>query len=147
MEHYMQTFLQKFRHLKIQLEDITAATNNFKDNPIGVGGFGNVYKGEVSHPDGRSVVAIKRPDSTRGQGAPEFLKELKTLSEYKHENVISLLGFCCEESEMILVYEHASRGSLDHHLNSPYLTWSQRIKICFDAAKGLNYGNREFECN
>ncbi|KAF5774424.1 putative protein kinase RLK-Pelle-CrRLK1L-1 family [Helianthus annuus] len=139
MEHYMQTFLQKFRHLKIQLEDITSATNNFNDNPIGVGGFGNVYKGEVSHPDGRSVVAIKRLDSTRGQGAPEFLKELTMLSEYKHENVISLLGFCCEKSEMILVYEHASRGSLDRYLNSPYLTWSQRIKICLDAAKGLHY--------
>ncbi|KAJ0859260.1 putative protein kinase RLK-Pelle-CrRLK1L-1 family [Helianthus annuus] len=135
MEHYMETLL----HLKIQLEDITSATNNFNDSPIGVGGFGNVYKGEVSHPDGRSVVAIKRLDSTRGQGAPEFLKELTMLSEYKHENVISLLGFCCEKSEMILVYEHASRGSLDRYLNSPYLTWSQRIKICIDAAKGLNY--------
>ncbi|KAM0070251.1 putative protein kinase RLK-Pelle-CrRLK1L-1 family [Helianthus debilis subsp. tardiflorus] len=61
------------------------------------------------------------------------------LSNYKHENVISLLGFCCEGDEMILVYELASRGSLDHHLDSPHLTWRQRLKICLDAAKGLRY--------
>ncbi|KAM0005640.1 putative protein kinase RLK-Pelle-CrRLK1L-1 family [Helianthus debilis subsp. tardiflorus] len=135
--------MEKFQHLEIQLEDIKEATNDFNDekNRIGRGGFGNVYKGELSHSEGRSTVAIKRLnlDPRNLQGTPEFLKEITTLSRYKHENLISLLGFCCKGSEMILVYEHASRGSLDRHLNSPLLTWSQRIKICLDAAKGLRY--------
>ncbi|MFS7928298.1 putative protein kinase RLK-Pelle-CR4L family [Helianthus anomalus] len=61
------------------------------------------------------------------------------LSRYKHENLISLLGFFYERPEMILVYEHASCGSLDRYLNSPRLTWTQRLKICLDAAKGLSY--------
>ncbi|MFS7941699.1 putative protein kinase RLK-Pelle-CR4L family [Helianthus anomalus] len=34
---------------------------------------------------------------------------------------------------------HASLRSLDHHLNSPHHTWTQRLKICLDATKGLNY--------
>ncbi|KAJ0859256.1 putative protein kinase RLK-Pelle-CrRLK1L-1 family [Helianthus annuus] len=139
----MDAVLQKFQHLKIQLEDIKEATNDFNDkkNRIGRGGFGNVYKGELSHYMGRSMVAIKRLnlDSRNLQGTPEFLKEIMTLTRYKHENLISLLGFCCEGGEMILVYEHASRGSLDRYLNSPLLTWSERIKICLDAAKGLRY--------
>ncbi|KAF5774394.1 putative protein kinase RLK-Pelle-LRR-VIII-1 family [Helianthus annuus] len=140
MEAHMQKFLEKFQHLKIQLEEITTATNNFNDdNCIGVGGFGKVYKGEVSHSKGRGMVAIKRLDHASRQGAPEFLKEITMLSDYKHENVISLVGFCCEGGEMILVYELASRGSLDRYLNSPHLTWSQRLKICLDAAKGLRY--------
>ncbi|MFS7928123.1 putative protein kinase RLK-Pelle-CrRLK1L-1 family [Helianthus anomalus] len=140
MEAKMQKFLQPFKHLEIQLEEITSATNNFDHtNCIGGGGFGKVYKGEVSHSKGRSMAAIKRLDPRHGQGTPEFLKEITMLSDYKHENVISLLGFCCQGSEMILVYEHASRGSLDRHLNSPHLTWSQRIKICLDAANGLRY--------
>ncbi|KAM0070279.1 putative protein kinase RLK-Pelle-CrRLK1L-1 family [Helianthus debilis subsp. tardiflorus] len=140
MEAHMQKFLEKFQHLKIQLEEITTATNNFnQENYIGVGGFGKVYKGQVSHSKGRSLAAIKRLDPRHGQGTTEFLKEITMLSNYKHENVISLLGFCCEGGEMILVYELASRGSLDHYLKSPHLTWRQRLKICLDAAKGLSY--------
>ncbi|MFS7928176.1 putative protein kinase RLK-Pelle-LRR-VIII-1 family [Helianthus anomalus] len=143
MEAYLQKFLQPFKHLKIQLEEITSATNNFDDqnNYIGHGGYGKVYKGEVSHSKGRSVVAIKRLDRTSRQGIPEFLKEITMLSDYRHENLISLLGFCSEGklNQQILVYELASRGSLDRHLNSPHLTWPQCIKICLDAAKGLRH--------
>ncbi|KAJ0716103.1 putative protein kinase RLK-Pelle-CrRLK1L-1 family [Helianthus annuus] len=142
MDAKLQTFLQKFQHLKINLEDITSATNNFNEkNRIGRGGFGNVYEGELSHSGGRSMVAIKRLnlDPRNLQGTPEFLKEIMMLSRYKHENLISLLGFCYERHEMILVYEHASRGSLENYLNSPRLTWTHRLKICLDAAKGLSY--------
>ncbi|KAM0070294.1 putative protein kinase RLK-Pelle-CrRLK1L-1 family [Helianthus debilis subsp. tardiflorus] len=136
----MDAFLQQFQHLQIQLEDITSATDNFNDdNCIGRGGFGKVYKGELSHSKGRSTVAIKRLDPRHGQGIPEFLKEITTLSRYSHENLISLLGFCYQGDEMILVYDYASRGSLDHYLNSPHLTWLQRLKICLDAAQGLRY--------
>ncbi|KAK9075449.1 hypothetical protein SSX86_003772 [Deinandra increscens subsp. villosa] len=141
MDAFLRTFLQQFQHLQIQLEEIASATNNFNDeiNRIGVGGFGKVYKGEVSHSKGRSMVAIKRLDPTHGQGIPEFLKEITMLSNYRHENLISLLGFCCEGSEMILVYELAFHGSLDRHISSLHLTWTRRLKICLDAAKGLSY--------
>ncbi|KAM0070311.1 putative protein kinase RLK-Pelle-CrRLK1L-1 family [Helianthus debilis subsp. tardiflorus] len=138
---YQKAFLQQFQLLKIPLVEITSATNHFDDekNYIGGGAFGKIYKGELCHSNGRSMVAIKRLDPKDGQGIPKFWKEITTLFSYKHENLISLLGLCCEGSEMILAYEHASRGSLDHHLNSSLLTWSQRLKICLDAAKGLSY--------
>ncbi|XP_076930016.1 putative receptor-like protein kinase At5g39000 [Bidens hawaiensis] len=136
----MDAFLQQFQHLRIQLEEITSATNNFDDqNYIGGGGFGKVYKGELTHYKGRSMAAIKRLDPRHGQGTPEFLKEITMLSRYNHANLISLLGFCYQGDEMILVYEYASHGSLDHYLNSPHLTWTQRLKICLNVAKGLSY--------
>nr|GFA47882.1 protein kinase-like domain, phloem protein 2-like protein [Tanacetum cinerariifolium] len=74
-----------------------------------------------------------------GQGDGEFYKEVRMLSCYKHENIISLLGFSSGRDEMILVYEYASRGSLDGHLKDVNLTWTQRLKVCLDAAKGLCY--------
>ncbi|GJY38459.1 kinase-like domain, phloem protein 2-like protein [Tanacetum coccineum] len=133
-----------FEQLEIQLEEIKSATNNFNEaNVIGHGGFGKVYKGELSqysHSKERGMVAIKRLNRKLGQGEAEFHKEVKMLSCYRHENIISLLGFSSgRDDEMILVYEYASRGSLDVHLKDVNLTWTQRLKICLDAAKGLCY--------
>ncbi|KAL7596298.1 hypothetical protein Lser_V15G30002 [Lactuca serriola] len=125
----------------MQLEAIKSATCNFDDRKvIGKGGFGKVYEGILSHSKGNAtMVAFKRLDRNYGQGVPEFLKEILMLSRYKHENLITLVGFCDENGEKILVYEHASNGSLDRHLSSTTLTWRQRLKICIDAAKGLRY--------
>ncbi|GJY61468.1 kinase-like domain, phloem protein 2-like protein [Tanacetum coccineum] len=126
----------KFQHLKIELEAIKSATNKFDDGHcIGKGGFGKVYKGELVHPKGRSVVALKRLDRAFGQGNPEFIM----LSLYKHDNIVSLLGFCDDCGEMILVYEYASKRSLDLYLNDKDLTWVQRLEICIGAARGLAY--------
>ncbi|GKB40290.1 kinase-like domain, phloem protein 2-like protein [Tanacetum coccineum] len=136
----MASFMSVFKHLEIQLEDNKSATNNFHDSRvIGSGGFGNVYKGELSHPEGKIEVAFKRLDRKHGQGDPEFFKEIRMLSSYKHDNLISLLGYCSEGNEMILMYEYASRGSLERVLNDTALTWTQRLKICLGAAKGLSF--------
>ncbi|GJT06822.1 kinase-like domain, phloem protein 2-like protein [Tanacetum coccineum] len=135
-----EAHIKEFEHLEIKLEEIKEATDNFNENNvIGTGGFGKVYKGELSHSEGKTMVAIKRLERKYGQGDPEFLKEIRMLSCYKHENLISLLGFCKEGDEMILIYELASRGSLDRILNKATLTWTQRLKICLDAAKGLSF--------
>ena len=136
----MMHLTNKFEHLKIQLEAIKLATNNFADeNCIGRGGFGKVYKGELFHSGGQIVVALKRLDPKFGQGNPEFWKEIIMLSLYKHENIVSLLGFCDESNEKILVYEYASRRSLDSYLNNDDLTWIRRLNICIGAARGLAY--------
>ncbi|GJW42895.1 kinase-like domain, phloem protein 2-like protein [Tanacetum coccineum] len=41
--------------------------------------------------------------------------------------------------EMVLIYEYACRGSLDRLLSLPALTWTHRLRICIDAAKGLSF--------
>ncbi|KAI3756009.1 hypothetical protein L1987_55821 [Smallanthus sonchifolius] len=51
--------MEEFDHLKIQLKDIILATDNFAPNKlIGHGGFGSVYKGELSVPEGVITVAF-----------------------------------------------------------------------------------------
>ncbi|KAJ0768843.1 putative protein kinase RLK-Pelle-DLSV family [Helianthus annuus] len=133
------SYMDDFRHLEIQLEDVKAATNNFSDKPIGSGGFGAVYKGELNLPKGRRTVAFKRLDRKYGQGDVEFWKEITLLSELNHENLASLLHFCREGDERILVYEYASHQSLDRYLDKGSLTWIQRLQICLGAAKGIAY--------
>nr|XP_043623444.1 DELLA protein GAI-like [Erigeron canadensis] len=132
--------IKEFKHLELQLKDIKTATNNFaQENCIGVGGFGKVYKGELAYYEGYGWVALKRLDGKFGQGNPEFWKEIMILSQYKHENIVSLLGYCDDHGEKILVYEYVPRRSLDRYLDSTELTWVKRLKICIGAAHGLAY--------
>ncbi|XP_076940171.1 uncharacterized protein LOC143609252 [Bidens hawaiensis] len=126
--------------LRISLEDIQRATQNFSDrNLIGGGGFGRVYKGEILHDKEPTPIAIKQLDMRHGQGEQEFLTEVEILFEYKHENIISFVGYCDEKNESISVFEYASMGSLDKHLKDSSLTWTKRLKIGIDVAMGLKF--------
>ncbi|KAJ0802026.1 putative protein kinase RLK-Pelle-CrRLK1L-1 family [Helianthus annuus] len=52
----------------------------------------------------------------------------------------SLLHFCIEGGERILMYEYASHGSLDCYLSDlSVVTWTKRLMICVGAAHALNY--------
>ncbi|PWA91734.1 protein kinase-like domain, Phloem protein 2-like protein [Artemisia annua] len=151
---------KSLEHLKIGLTDIELATENFAEKyRIGSGGYGNVYKAELEHfdssnwssiegvnkcdlPKRRSTVAIKHIFNPEGKQG--FITEIETLSSCKHDNIISLLGFCDEGPDhMILIYEFASRGSLESYIEShdktTNLAWVQRIKICLYIAHGLKY--------
>ncbi|GJW30358.1 kinase-like domain, phloem protein 2-like protein [Tanacetum coccineum] len=124
-------------NLKLSLEDIKLATQSFsQDNLIGHGDLWNVYKGNTH---GHNIIAAKRLDRKSAEGEAEFMTELEILMEYKHENVIGLVGYIDEEDEKIIVYDYASRGSLDKYLSDDSLTWVMRLKICLDIAIGLEY--------
>ncbi|KAK1432934.1 hypothetical protein QVD17_09837 [Tagetes erecta] len=126
---------------RFSLTEVKAATNEFNDDfVIGVGGFGKVYKGYIDNAS--TTVAIKRLNESSSQGFQEFHTEIGLLSKLRHVQLVSLIGYCEDEGEMILVYDYMAHGTLREHLyktNKPPISWKRRLQICIGAAKGLHY--------
>lgn len=127
--------------------ELKSATKNFKpDMILGQGGFGIVYKGWIDEKGSKSgsgtVVAVKKLHPESMQGFEEWQCEVNFLGRLSHPNLVKLLGYCWEDKELLLVYEFMARGSLENHLfkkSVQSLSWSLRIRIAIQAAKGLAF--------
>ncbi|XP_042424202.1 probable LRR receptor-like serine/threonine-protein kinase At1g53440 isoform X2 [Zingiber officinale] len=128
------------------LKQIKAATRNFDpENKIGEGGFGPVYKGELSE---GSIIAVKQLSSKSRQGNREFVNEIGMISALQHPNLVKLYGCCIEGNQLLLIYEYMENNSLARALFGPLkyrlnLEWQTRRNICIGIARGLLYLHEE----
>ncbi|XP_021648761.2 G-type lectin S-receptor-like serine/threonine-protein kinase At4g27290 isoform X2 [Hevea brasiliensis] len=117
------------------------ATNNFsRNNKLGEGGFGPVFKGTLL--DGQEI-AVKRLSETSRQGREEFKNEVKLIAKLQHRNLVKLLGCCIEGEEKLLIYEYMPNKSLDFFTfdktRCKLLDWHRRFHIIEGIARGLLY--------
>ncbi|PAN45346.1 hypothetical protein PAHAL_9G112100 [Panicum hallii] len=132
-------------NMVISIQVLRNVTNNFSEhNILGRGGFGTVYKGELH--DGTKI-AVKRMEAgvMGNKGLNEFKSEIAVLTKVRHRNLVSLLGYCLDGNERILVYEYMPQGTLSQHLfewsenNLRPLEWKKRLSIALDVARGVEY--------
>ncbi|XP_029128170.1 probable leucine-rich repeat receptor-like protein kinase At5g49770 isoform X2 [Cajanus cajan] len=125
---------------RFTFEEIQICTKNFSQvNNIGSGGYGKVYRGNL--PNGQ-LIAVKRAQKESMQGGLEFKTEIELLSRVHHKNLVSLVGFCFEQGEQMLIYEYIANGTLKDTLSGKSgirLDWLRRLKIALGAARGLDY--------
>ncbi|KAL5220507.1 hypothetical protein ABZP36_025220 [Zizania latifolia] len=110
------------------------ATKSFAaEEKLGQGGFGAVYRGQLSELG--LDVAIKRfAKESSSQGRKEYTSEIKVISRLRHRNLVQLIGWCHGRDELLLVYELVPNRSLDIHLhdhgNGTFLTWPMSLLSC-----------------
>ncbi|KAI0492960.1 hypothetical protein KFK09_027236 [Dendrobium nobile] len=132
----------------ISLAELKKLTSDFGQKAlIGEGSYGKVFHAILR--TGESA-AIKKIDPNASQESDsEFAAQLAMVSRLKHECFVQLLGYCLEANNRILVYQFATKGSLHDVLHGrkgvqdaepgPVLSWIQRVKIAYGAARGLEY--------
>ncbi|KAL4629111.1 hypothetical protein ACB092_05G286100 [Castanea dentata] len=142
--------------LIFDLSCIVAATDNFSPiNKLGEGGFGSVFKGQLSNGQQVAVkrlsnisyngqqVAVKRLSNISGQGIEEFKNEVMLIAKLQHRNLVKLFGCCIQGEEKMLIYEYMPNKSLDFfifdHTRSSLLNWGKRYEIIIGITRGILY--------
>ncbi|GKC31475.1 kinase-like domain-containing protein [Tanacetum coccineum] len=128
-------------HLKIPLETILSATNNFdEENFRGGGALDKRYWGQLLWSGELIDINARRFNKERNDGEQRLWMEISMLSMLKHKNVVSLVGFCDDYDEKIIIYKQETRGSLGIYLSDPMLlTWVRRLEISVGVAHALSY--------
>lgn len=129
---------------EIPIEQLEEATNGWaKENILGKGGFGTVYRGEWIS----TMVAIKKLEfvESRDGSSKDHLIELSSLNELRllnscrHDNVLAVYGYALKDDVCIVVYQLMTGGSLEERLKKRSgfepLTWPQRWNISKGVAK------------
>nr|GEU99713.1 G-type lectin S-receptor-like serine/threonine-protein kinase LECRK3 [Tanacetum cinerariifolium] len=126
--------------------ELEILTDGFKEE-LGRGSFGIVYKGIIE--SSMKVVAVKKlKEELAQQREIEFQTEMKVIGRTHHRNLAKLLGYCCEGSERLLVFEYMPQGSLADILFEPIRNtpcWAERIRMAIDIAHGILYLHEECE--
>ncbi|KAF8102368.1 hypothetical protein N665_0198s0076 [Sinapis alba] len=135
-----ETWEKEFDAHRFSYKSLYKATKGFsKDEFLGKGGFGEVYRGDL--PQGREI-AVKRVSHNGDEGVKQFVAEVVSMRCLKHRNLVPLFGYCRRKRELLLVSEYMPNGSLDEHLfdeTKSVLPWSQRLGVVKGIASALWY--------
>ncbi|KAK9056880.1 hypothetical protein SSX86_024244 [Deinandra increscens subsp. villosa] len=133
---------------------------------IGAGGYGTVYRLTINETSSFAVKKLRRETNEHDRG---FERELESMGDIKHRNIVNLYGYYTAPNYNLLIYELMPNGSLDALLHGMSLTskvkpltfqiynyclhwlydvgrtmdnildWDARYKIAIGAARGIAY--------
>ncbi|KAI9124660.1 hypothetical protein K1719_004582 [Acacia pycnantha] len=128
---------------RFSLSQLRKSTDDFHQSRIiGEGPYGVAYRASIFVNGQLKDIALKRLRSVNSShGISMYKNEIILMCQLRHPNLVSLVGFCDDQNEMIIVYDYVPNGSLFHQLytKSPTLSWKKRLEISIGVARGLHY--------
>ncbi|KEH41735.1 putative protein kinase RLK-Pelle-RLCK-VIII family [Medicago truncatula] len=135
---------------EIKLSELKRLTDNFGTKAlIGEGSNGRVFHAKLSTGEEAAIKKLDTGSSPDPDSDSDFEAQLAIVSRLKNEHFVGLMGYSLEANNRILVYQYASLGSLHDTLHGRkgvqgaepgiILSWNQRVKVAFGAAKGLEF--------
>ncbi|KAK9157074.1 hypothetical protein Scep_003648 [Stephania cephalantha] len=127
---------------KFTVAELQSVTRSFGEvNFLGEGSLGSVYKAQL--PDGQ-ILAVKYVHmvTLSLHEEDQFMEVIRNAARLRHPNIVTLIGFCMEHGQHLLVYEYVGHFSLDHALHGSegrHLSWNARLKIALGIAQALHY--------
>ncbi|KAG0604296.1 hypothetical protein M758_10G160300 [Ceratodon purpureus] len=130
--------------LSFTFDNVMAATENFSDDYIiGRGCHGVVYKATLAKDTHIVVKRIACLDFKTALVHKSFWKEIESIGNAKHRNLVRLLGFMQWGEVGFLLYDYVSNGDLRSALHDKerglVLNWKERLRIAEGVAQGLAY--------
>lgn len=147
LPHYCYQHLETFTN---NFNDEIYKGHNFEGRLLGSGEFGTVYLA-VDLLD--KPVAVKKLHigdveivNVDDEVTKQFRYEVEVLSKYKHENLLSILGYSCDGSTYCLLYEYIPGGALRDRLQDApnELSWKSRLNIAMGTSKAISYLHSAF---
>uniref|UniRef100_J3LH04 non-specific serine/threonine protein kinase n=1 Tax=Oryza brachyantha TaxID=4533 RepID=J3LH04_ORYBR len=125
--------LDDVAEFEIQWEEITIGER------IGLGSFGEVYRGEWHGTE----VAVKKflQQDISSDALEEFRTEVRIIRRLRHPNVVLFMGAITRVPNLSIVTEFLPRGSLFRLIHRPnnQLDERKRLRMALDVARGMNY--------
>ncbi|CAL5382979.1 unnamed protein product [Camellia sinensis] len=98
-----------------------------------------VYKGKLEN---QQRIAVKRFKKTACPNVKQFLEEARLVGHLCNHWLANLLGYCCEDDEMLLVAEYMPNNTLAKHLfhwETQPMNWAMRLRVVLHVAQALEY--------
>ncbi|CAH1105593.1 unnamed protein product [Psylliodes chrysocephalus] len=151
----LDTMLPHFSYQILELATNSFNTDLYRNEDLngrllGKGEFGSVFLAPnlLGKP-----VAVKKLDigdveivNVDDEVTKQFRNEVEVLSKYKHENLLSLLGYSCDGCTYCLLYEYMPGGALRDRLQdvNNQLLWKERLNVAIGTSKAISYLHTAF---
>ncbi|GAA4433851.1 serine/threonine-protein kinase [Bremerella cremea] len=109
------------------------------ETTIGSGGMGTVYRGIDERTGDQAAIKVLPSGMSHNEGLRErFQREIETLLQLKHPNIVRLFGFGEEDGELFYAMELVEGRSLAEVIvKTPIKSWRTVVRYALEIASGL----------